>query len=166
MIKFDVTDMLESIKKTTERLADAVGEQGMRRTGFAGAEVFRDQAVINAGKHRKTGVLQNNIIVKRLEEESSETRQAYLVTVRTGKYGVDGDAFYWRFVENGHSYIRRAKKKRETLKKRRVEALEFGTSRTPGYPFMRPAFDEKRQQAVDTMSAQLAEEISKAMGGS
>lgn len=165
VFKFDTSALVDSIKQQVDGINDAVGEESLRAAGFAGADVFRDEAVLNAAANRKTGVLQNNIIVKRLDEESSETRQAYLVTVRSGDYGADGDAFYWRFVEFGHSNIRRRKNKRDTLTKRRAEALEFGTSRTPAYPFMRPAFESKKQEAADAMSAALSEEIKKKLGG-
>ncbi len=166
MFKFDTSALVDAVKKQVEGITEAVGENTLRAAGFAGAEVFRDEAIQNAGKNRKTGVLQNNIIVKRLEEESDGgNRQAYLVTVRTGKFGEDGDAFYWRFVEFGHSFVRRRKNKRDTITKRRAEALEFGTSRAPAYPFMRPAYESKKQEAADAMSAKLSEILKEKLGG-
>lgn len=160
MFKFDTAAFQDAIAKATGQIAEAVGESSLRAAGFAGAEVFRDEAKRNASAHRKTGVLEKNIIVKRLEEESDGgKRQAYLVTVRTGKFGADGDAFYWRFVEQGHKFIRRGKGKDDTLKKRRVEALEFGTAMAPAYPFMRPAYESKKQEAADAMAAKLIEKL-------
>lgn len=166
MIRIDLSQFREEVKKITEGIKEAVGEKELRGVGFEGARIFRDEAIQNAAKNRRTGVLMNNIIVKRLEEESSESKQAYLVTVRTGKFGTEGDAFYWRFVEYGHSYVRRAKNKKDTLKKRRAEALEFGTSSTPAYPFMRPAYESKKQEAADAMSAKLQATINEKLGRS
>jgi HK97 gp10 family phage protein len=164
VIKFDASALRAAISSTTSAIAESVGEGALRAAGFAGAEVFRDEAKENSLKNKKTGVLHDNIIVKRLEEESSDTKQAYIVTVRTGKFGTEGDAFYWRFVEFGHSFVRRSKGKRDTITKRRAEALEFGTSSAPAYPFMRPAYESKKAEAVEAMQAKLAEKIKQGRG--
>ena len=164
MIKIDTSAFIAAMKAATAQVADVVSENSLRAIGFAGAEVFRDEAILNAGRNRRTGVIQKNIIAKRLTEVGSDTSQSYVVTVRTGKFGNDGDAFYWKWVENGHRFVRRAKNKQDTLKKRRVEALEFGTSMAPAYPFMRPAYESKKQEAVDAMTAKLAEKIKERSG--
>lgn len=165
MLKFDTGAFQAAIAAATSQIDEAVDESSLRAAGFAGAEVFRDEAKRNAAAHRKTGVLEKNIIVKRMEEDSEGSkRQAYLVTVRTGKFGADGDAFYWRFVEQGHKFIRRGKNKKDTLKKRRIEALEFGTAMAPAYPFMRPAYESKKQEAAAAMTATLVAKLHEKMG--
>lgn len=159
MIKFDASSLTAAITGMTRNVREAVDEESLRSAGYAGAKVFQNEAKRNALRNKRTGVLRNNIIVKRLEEESTPTKQAYLVTVRSGKFGAEGDAFYWRWVENGHSYVRRRKSKRDSITKRRAEALEFGTSRTPAYPFLRPAYESKKQEAPDAAKARLAARI-------
>lgn len=135
MLKFDTTAFRDAIATATGQIADAVDESSLRAAGFAGAEVFRDEAKRNAAAHRKTGVLEKSIIIKRTEEGSDgNKRQEYVVTVRSGAYGAKGDAFYWRF-------------------------LEFGTASTPASPFMRPAYESKKQEAAAVMAATLSEAI-------
>ncbi len=189
MFKFDTSALTDAIKAQVADIKDAVGENTLRAAGFAGAEVFRDEAQQNAsrsesmageGPAKRTGTLHNNIIVKRLEEESDGgNRQAYLVTVRTGKFGTDGDAFYWRFVEEGHKFVPRNKKVSKKTGKTigwaahrakadraaEVRRLEFGSSGVPAYPFMRPAYESKKQEAVDAMSAKISEILKEKLGG-
>lgn len=168
MIKFDGATLIATMKETTELLVLAVGQGPMRASGFAGAEVFRDEAKANALKNKKTGTIYNNIIVKRLEEEASDRRQAYIVTVRAGKFNTEGDAYYWRFVENGHSFVRRNSKQGKGANwkaLRAASALEYGTASAPAYPFMRPAYESKKQQAIEAMQVKLAEKIKEKLGG-
>ena len=172
MIKFDGESLRAALSDKVKQLGEAVGQEAMRAAAFAGADVFRDEAVINAEKSKDTGVLQRNIIIKRLDEEASDRRQAYIVTVRSGKFGTDGDAFYWRFVEDGHLIVRRNVASQITsITKRRKEAkaaetAEFGNSRVAAKPFMRPAYESKKEAAVEAMQAKLAEKVNEKLGGS
>lgn len=163
----DFTSGLEAaVRETVQQVQEGVSEEALRETGFAGAAIFRAEAKRNAAGHAKTWNLYNNIIVKRIEEESSGAlRQVYLVTVRTGKSGGVG-AFYWRFVERGHKFVpRNTKVSKKTGKKigwkahRLAAALEYGTATAPAYPFMRPAYHSKRQAAADAMTKTLGEQI-------
>ncbi len=171
MIKFDGESLRAALSESTNLLVEAIGQGPMRAAAFAGAEVFRDEAQINAEESKKSGVLQKNIIIKRLDEEASDRRQVYIVTVRSGKFGADGDAFYWRFVEDGHLIVRRnVASQIATITKRRKEAkaaatAEFGNSRVAAKPFMRPAYESKKQQAIEAMQAKLAEKINEKLGG-
>lgn len=154
------------MRETTDQVLDAVDEPSLRAIGFAGAELFRDEAKRNAHSHVKTGTIYRNIIVKRLEEKSDEhRRQVYLITVRKGSYGGD-DAFYWRFVEYGHKFVPRDKnvsartgKKIGWAAHRRAAELEYGTASAPAYPYMRPAYESKKAEAVDLMTKKLKEQL-------
>lgn len=163
----DFTSGLEAaVRETVQQVQEGVSEEALRETGFAGAAIFQAEARRNAASHAKTWNLYNNIIVKRIEEESSGAlRQVYLVTVRAGKSGGVG-AFYWRFVERGHKFVpRNTRISKKTGKKigwkahRLAAELEYGTARAPAYPYMRPAYHSKRQTAVDAMTKTLAEQI-------
>lgn len=172
-----MSQLQDAFKEMAERVEESVSESALRTAGFAGAEIFRDQAKQNSLKHKKTGVLFNSIIVKRIEEDSDgNKRQVYLVTVRSGRFGGD-DAFYWRFVEDGHAKVRRNK----TVSKKtgrvvgwrahrareakywemQAAKLENGSATVPAYPFMRPAYESKKQEAVDVMTRTLAEQIAR-----
>ncbi len=177
MITVNTEQFLLAIAEATKKIASAIGEAELRAVGFAGAEVFRDEAKRNVsrsesaageGPAKQSGTLHDSIIVKRLEEESGPTRQAYIATVRKGNYN-GADAFYWRFVESGHLFVRKRQKgTKESITRRRKEAklmkLEFGSSSVPAHPFMRPAYESKKQEAVEAMKAKLAEKIKEKLG--
>jgi len=168
MIQFDASALMAAMQQTVDQVAASIDEEGLRAVGFSGAEPFREEAKRNARARAKTYTIHNNIIVKRLDEESDGARrQVYLVTVRAGAYG-GGDAFYWRFVERGHKFVPRNKKvSKKTGKKigweahRRAAALEYGTASAPAYPFMRPAYESKKQVSVDAMTRTLTEQITR-----
>lgn len=168
MIRFDASQLAEAIQRSTQQIRDAVDEPTLRRVGFAGADVFRDEAKRNAQAHIQTGTIYRNIIVKRLEEKSDgANKQTYVVTVRKGDYG-GGDAFYWRFVEFGHKFVpRNTRVSARTGRRigwaahRRAAELEYGTASAPAYPFMRPAYESKKQQAADAMTRTLAAQLAR-----
>lgn len=169
-MKIDFTELNAAIVSATNEMREAVSEKSLRRAGFAGAEVFRDEAKRNAANNRKTGNLTNNIIVKRLEEESDGGNiQSYMVTVRNGSKDRDG-AFYWRFVEFGHKFVPPNPNKGKGRKKamwelhREAARLEYGTATAPAYPFMRPAFESKKKEAAEAVQAQLMGAINEALG--
>lgn len=168
MIHFDTTDLIETVQQTAEQVINLVDEDTLRTVGFAGADLFRDQAKQNALSNKKTGVLFDNIIVKRLEEESDAGNvQVYLVTVRNGNAAREG-AFYWRWVEKGHKFVPRNKnvsaKTGRTIgwaAHRRAAELEYGNARVRAYPFMRPAYEGRKQDAVDLMTRTLAQQLAR-----
>jgi len=172
MIRFDTSGLAHAFNIATQRLDEALGESTLRAAGFAGAELLRDQAKQNALANKKTGVLYDNIIVKRLEEDSDGARrQTYIVTVRNGNFKGDG-AYYWRWVEFGHRFVpknnrisQRTGKKTGWKAHRRAAELEYGTASAPAYPFMRPAYESKKQAAVDMMTKTLAEQIKRNLEG-
>ncbi|MBD8654120.1 HK97 gp10 family phage protein [Oxalobacteraceae sp. CFBP 13730] len=172
MIEIDASELQESLREMLSRVEDSVSESALRTIGYAGAEIFRDQAKQNSLANKKTGMLFDNIIVKRLEEDSdSGRRQSYMITVRNGTASSPG-AFYWRFVEKGHKFVPKNKKVSKKTGKtigwkahrqaaQLVADLEFGNKRTRAYPFMRPAYDSKKREAIDVMTRTLAEQIAR-----
>lgn len=176
MIEFDPASLIQAVQETASQVTGLVDEPVLRAVAYSGADLFRDQAKQNALKNKKTGVLFNNIIVKRLEEESDGgKKQAYLVTVRKGPRGGD-DAYYWRWVEFGHKVVgenrnidpRTGRKTnweehRAAEDKKRREAInaEFGSATVEEQPFMRPAFDNRKADAMDLMTRTLAEQIAR-----
>ena len=143
-----------------DKLSEALGENTLRAAGFAGAQVFQEEAIAKVPV--KDGVIKRNIIVKRAEEDSDgNKKQTYLVTVRTGKLNTNGDAFYWKWVENGHRFNGFRKKADGSTWKayRKAMQAEFGSSKVPAKPFIRPAYAAKRKAALDAMRAKLAEKL-------
>ena len=158
MIRFDASGFLRGMQQQIEQIASVVDEKSLREIGFSGAKLIRDEAKQNASRlplHIRSGTLTDSIIVKRLEEDSdTDRRQFYLVTVRKGAYA-GSDAFYWRFVEFGHRFVPQ-KPKRRTWDDHRIAAqVEYGTASAPAYPFMRPAIESHRDEAIAAMKATL-----------
>lgn len=163
MIGFDTTDLLRAVQETIGQVTPDEGV--LRAMGVTGADVFREEAKHNAASHAKTWTIHRNIIMKHLPEDSDGAlRQAYLVTVRKGDYG-GGDAFYWRFVEMGHKFVPKNTKIGKRGNKigwaahRRAAELEYGTASAPAYPFMRPAYDSKKSEAMNAMSLTLKQQL-------
>jgi HK97 gp10 family phage protein len=141
---------LAQLAKALRELPDNVAKNGLRVSVYAGAKVIRDEARLRAPKATESlgqnqpppGTLKRSIIMKHIPELSNLTRQTFFVTVRHGKkfrkQGKSGnlsqDAWYWRFVE-------------------------FGTRKMRARPFLRPALEAKRREAVEAMKERLAERV-------
>ena len=129
---------------------------GPARAALAkGARMFRDQAIANAP--RDTGLLQENIVARRdSKPQLVGASEAYFVGVRrksrrysntkrnrgkgrVGKtYFVEGTAFYWLF-------------------------LEFGTVKMAPRPFLRPAFDQRKESVLSAIVDELNRGIDRAV---
>lgn len=143
MIGFSLkTNQLESAFK---KLSDAVGENALRAAGAAGAALLRDEAKVQLDSalssatmkgdkpSSPTGKLRDNIIIKRLEESAKGNESQTYIVTPRSK-----PAFYWRF-------------------------LEFGTVKMPARPFMRPAFDAQREDALNKMREVLKVKLKEAL---
>jgi HK97 gp10 family phage protein len=115
-----------------------VARKHLRGSVAKGATLIRTEARNLAPVD--TGEMRKDIQVKR--ERSPDNVASYSVFVRSGKKSrlagrarnVDKDSFYWRF-------------------------LEFGTVKVAAQPFMRPAFEGKKEQAVDAIGEELDKRI-------
>jgi HK97 gp10 family phage protein len=124
-------------------LGPRVARNTLRRAVSAGAVPIRDEAKVRARK--KTGEMARDIQIKREKDTKGEMSAKYSVYVRTGKKsrlsgrarGVDKNSFYWIFQE-------------------------LGTSKMPAHPFLRPAFESRKEEAVKTIGEKLDEGIQKA----
>lgn len=158
-----------------QKLADAIGEAALRSAGYAGAAVLQAEMITRVPV--RTGVIEKNIIVKRATDEcDGNNKQVYLATVRTGAQNVAGDAYYWRWVEDGHKFVRRRKGKgkgvrvnRKTGKEsinaaRLASEMEYGTAKIGARPFMRPAWEARKNDALEAVREKLREKISEALG--
>lgn len=161
MISVDTVMKANDLEFAFDRLAAATGEGMLRAGGYAGAELMRKQAAANVPVI--TGVLRDNIIVKRREEASSAAfRQVYIVTIRKGKVNEKGDAFYGQWVESGHRYVRPNPKqgKRANWKAHRAAALlEYGDSKRGAHPFLRPAWESLKGRVIDVMKKRMWEKM-------
>ena len=118
-------EMAEKLRQMGPKLA----RKHLRRGPAAAAAMIRDVARMLAP--HDTGEMKKDILVKRAKNRRNEMSATYELFVRSGKKSrasgrsrnVDKDSFYWRFQE-------------------------FGTSRMAAQPFIRPAFEAEKEEAV------------------
>lgn len=142
-----LSDLLAKLKA----LPAEIGSKGggpLRLALFTAAKLMRDDAQARAPVD--TGRLRRNVIAFRdRDPRSSGVTEQYGITWRRGKQGRqrkgyhttargEKDAFYGRFVE-------------------------FGTSKTPAQPFLRPAFEAKKRESAELFRTKLAAAIAAAV---
>lgn len=120
--------------------------------------------------HPPPGTLKNAIYQVFMPEMSSATRTVFKVDVRrgknyrsTGKDGINRDAFYALWVEYGH-YTRSPKNAKQkmggTRASRQKAGIAAGTIKwVPAQPFMQPAFDSTKEQALKAMQTYIDERL-------
>lgn len=144
---------LDQLAAALKELPKRLAKNGLRAAVYAGAKVIRDEAKLKApvaihalGPNQPPpGTLKRSVIMKQIPELSDQHKQTFFVTLRHGKQycnqgkkgNLSQDAWYWRFVE-------------------------FGTTRMAAQPFLRPAFDVKKKEAVTAITKRLAERIEQA----
>lgn len=133
-------DGLADLGARMKGLSKDVNTRIGRAATAAGAGVIRKSA--QAKVPVDTGNLKKNIIVKRIPQGESSLTSEHIVTVRQGKLtdkqkgaGLQ-DAYYGRFVEHG-------------------------TSKMPARPYLRPAYDQDKQKAVDAIKARIEARLKK-----
>ncbi len=126
------------------KLGPRVAKNNLRRAVSAGAALVRNEARATAPVD--TGELKKDIQMKREKDQRDGPLAAkFSVFVRSGKKSrlsgaardVDKDSFYWKFVE-------------------------FGTSKMAAQPFLEPAFQGKKEDAVKIIGETLDAGIQKA----
>jgi len=161
---------LEGFKEFADglrKLPENIGKNVLRRAVSAGAAVIRVETKNNALAIKDTGTLARSIYQKQIRELSGPKNQVFFIGARSGKqYQKDKngkDAYYARWVELGHftrgpgkgRIVRdanRGGKNNSTL----AAQVQAGHVRwVPARPFLRPAFDVKKEQAVDAMGASI-----------
>ena len=167
---------LKELSDAMQKLPEAIAKNVLRGSVNAAAAVIRDEAKRLAPvmaeampSHQPPGTLKRSLIVKQIPEKSSITQQTFYVTVRQGKkyqgQGKKGnksqDAYYAKWVEFGHFYVP-PKAAGTSWKKHRAQ---HQTKFVPAKPFLRPAFESKKEEALqalkDYLEKRLPEEAAK-----
>lgn len=118
----------DKLARRLQMLAEETARKHMRESALEGAEVIRAEAAEKAP--RKTGTLAEDI----QKEIKKQTKSRVEIHIGPGKRG-----WYGRYVEEGHAVVRNKKK--------------IGDA--PPHPFLRPAFDEKNDEAQSIMVKEL-----------
>jgi len=148
MAEFVTIQGLDVFAQALKILPANVARRVLRGAVASGGKVIRDEAKAKApvftGKvsqgHPPPGTLRRAIALGRSNRSSGPGKEVYHVFVRNAatsskgrKVAVGGkfDAYYWRFVE-------------------------FGTSKMAARPFMRPAFEVKKDEAIGAITEYIA----------
>lgn len=122
-----------------KELPQNISKNALRAGVSAGAVVIKNEAKRSVPVD--TGTLKRAIYHKQAREQSNQYKQVFIVGVKSGKrYQKVGkkqrnfDAFYWRFIE-------------------------FGTRFISARPFLRPAFEKKKFEAIEAIKNKLKQRI-------
>lgn len=123
--------------------------------------------------HPPPGTLKAAIYSARLSSQCTPTKEVWIFSVRQGKKfravakggtTQNQDAFYARWIEYGH--WTRPPKGPGPRAARRDAAIKAGTVRwVPPQPFMRPAFDTKKDEAFRAMTEYIRKNLPAALVG-
>jgi hypothetical protein len=137
-----VVENPQALTDVLDRAALGASESALRKGAAAGATVFYREIKVRAMPYYRTGTLEDAILVTYIPEESVAGKLAtYAVTFNK-------KAWYARLLEYGHAIARGG-----------VDALEHGTSQVAARPFIRPAFEAKKEEAGAAVIEQIQEAI-------
>lgn len=172
---------LRELNDALTKLADDVAIKYARGAVAAGAALIRDAARENVPV--LSGKLKRSIYSKWIREASSRERQTFFVSVRRGKQfrakqrvskkgrttmTKDLDAYYWTWVEFGHIATGAGKKIKGGAQRRsdtRSKLRSSGATFVPPRPFLRPAYEQNKQQAVEAIRSELSKRILEGVRG-
>lgn len=124
---------LADLNRRLTQLPKAIQGRPLRTAVAAGGRVIQQEA--KARVPVDTGLVRDRIRVMSMRQEQRNARAEVVVGVRrVEKNTRRTDPFYWRFIE-------------------------FGTRFKPARPFLRPALENKRTEAVDAIRERLAKRI-------
>lgn len=140
--------LLDRLKKLPKEISGKAGGP-VKRSLLAGAKLIAEEAKTTLQESidrpnadgtvsESTGLLKRSIQVKRATKTPRGIAEMVSVRVKRGK------------TPDGTSVTKYGK------------AMEFGTARQTGHPWLRPAFENKKQAALDTIVSALQKEIAKA----
>lgn len=183
-IKFEL-DGLPELGQRLDRIATVVTGPIAKEGLTAGAEIIQAQAQANV--HKLTGALGRDVvIVVRLYYQQGELyaligpgwdpENFRRSTQRRGRYANEAPSadqttnpgLYGMFLETGHrapgsglahnlEYKREAYEAHKAHKK--VNTAEFGTLSTPPYPWLGPAFESRKEEALETVAEVIRERL-------
>ena len=152
---------LKELQDALQKLPENIAKNVLRGAVNAGAAIIRDEAKLKAP-----------ILHDAIPEKSGPTQQTYFVTVRKGKklqgQGKKGnksqDAYYASWVEFGHwiNTTGRAIGGGRGKDAKRAAAVAAGHNKyVAAHPYMRPAYEAKKFDAVEAIKAYLQKRIPK-----
>lgn len=129
---------LKEVSQKLKKLPKNIRNRHVGKALRAGGKLVRDEARLHAPV--ATGLVRKNVAMRtstgaRAGRNADVKVRIGIISDKTGRE-TGTDAFYWRFHE-------------------------FGTSKMPAQPFLRPAFEGKKGQVLNTIVRQLRTGIRK-----
>lgn len=173
------------MRQNFEKLRTGTEKRTARKMVVAGGRILKQEAVsiARANGSVDSGDMVKNIAIKR-ESKAPKGTEQYHLGVRHGREQTkkvraagktklvvngrgrivkqrDNDPYYWRWVELGHKIVpRRRAGTSKSIRKRRAAAS--GT--VDAKPFIQPALERKRAEAIDAMGKVAQQELLKGGG--
>lgn len=160
-------DLLRRLDRIPLVLSRSIARDALQEAG----ELIQAAAERNAAQHRRTGDLEDDIVV--ITRVSSDFRSnrvqvgpGYpgpgLKTRKRGRYAGRQDSttspgVYGAFLERGHGHPGYSWRQR----RRTGREIELGAHDVPPQPWLKPAFDETSDAAVQILSDRTAEGLSR-----
>lgn len=131
----------KGVRDSLASLPGKVAKKIAKRAVYAGAREIRDEA--RSRVPVDTGALRSKIVVKNGEPKRGE---------------------FSAHVGVGKGTLARGARKGKTPR-RYAHLVEFGTAKTPGKPFLRPALDAATDPAIEIVAKTMREGIAKEVDG-
>jgi HK97 gp10 family phage protein len=123
----------------------AAAEESMRPAAQAGIQVFYDEVLLRVPVNTKTRTLKSGRVIP------PGALKASIYQVFSKDNSGEGFATYhcsWNYRKAPHGHL-----------------VEFGTSRSPAHPFLRPAFDAAQARALKAAEAHITFAMQPALKG-
>jgi HK97 gp10 family phage protein len=144
-------DGLKQLDEALKQLPIELQKKELRAAVAKSSTIVKNEILAKAPVD--TGRLRDNVYRAYAKDKSDSGRSTYVVGIRFGKkkryvndkrnrklnragksYLTAGEAFYWTFIE-------------------------FGTKKMPARPFLRPAFEAKKMEVIDSIKQSLTKAI-------
>lgn len=167
---------LKELQVEYKQLPDKLKRGVIRRGVYAAARVVAQElkriAPVHGGPYRSKpgkspGTLKRGVITKRSRELETAHTIGFVVTIlrgrkfrSVGKRGVNKDAFYWPWVDQGHRIVPRRSRVSGGIAARRRASAASGR-RVAGLFFMERALRATAQRAVSAMAERMKVDLAK-----
>jgi HK97 gp10 family phage protein len=166
-VQFNIEGMDNVLNLLQQLPAEVVSKRGgvVRKALRKGAVVIQKQAKINVGKiiaepnlggrdNVSTGLLQNSIVV---------TRGKYLGGIKGERYLVWLGSFKRTYANTKHNVRKRRAGTEYNVENPNFYGrfLEYGTVKMRPHPWLRPAFAEKRIEAINVVQRDMVAQLDK-----
>ncbi len=155
---------LSELNAKLRKLDEKIQRKALKQAAVAGLEPVLHAARANAP-------VETGLLISTLEVKGKANKRGIGATLQTRGGSFKGDTFYAAFIEFGHKLGKRlgnaavgARKRMRRSKELKaiIKSVNDARPMVPANPFMRSAFDENKEAALDIYKQALAAGIEKA----